>query len=91
MNILGLHACFTAQSHDPSAALLMDGRTIAATEEERLNRVKTSMTSVEQDVENRLRTAEEDIESINVYRLQTNQTLTTLQTSINTLQQRVGP
>ena len=55
-----------------------------------LNRVKTSMTSVEQDVENRLRTAEEDIESINVYRLQTNQTLTNLQNSINTLQQRVG-
>jgi len=43
MNILGLHACFTAQSHDPSAALLMDGRTIAATEEERLNRIKTSV------------------------------------------------
>ena len=43
MNILGLHACFTAQSHDPSAALLMEGSTIAAIEEERLNRIKTSV------------------------------------------------
>ncbi len=56
-----------------------------------LNRVKTSMASVENDVEKRLVTAEEDIESINVYRLQINQTLTTLQENINRLQSRVGP
>jgi chromosome segregation ATPase len=56
-----------------------------------LNRVKTSMATVEQDVENRLQTAEQDIESINVYRLQVNQTLSALQDSINRLQQRVGP
>ncbi len=55
-----------------------------------LNRVKTSMATVEMDVENRLITVEQDIESINVYRLQVNQTLTALQNSINTLQQRVG-
>ncbi len=55
-----------------------------------LNRVKASMNSVEADVEKRLSTAEEDIESINVYRLQLNQTMAALQTSINTLQQRVG-
>jgi chromosome segregation ATPase len=55
-----------------------------------LNRVKTAMETVQQDVEGRLRSTEADIESINVYRLQINQTLTTLQSSINALQQRVG-
>lgn len=55
-----------------------------------LNRVKTAMTSVEADVEQRLQSAEQDIESINVYRLQVNQTLSTLQDSVNRLQQRVG-
>lgn len=55
-----------------------------------LNRVKTAMSSVESGVQNRLATAEQDIESINVYRLQINQTLATLQDSINRLQQRVG-
>ncbi len=56
-----------------------------------LNRVKTAMESVQRDVESRLASTENDIESINVYRLQTNQTLTTLQSSINALQQKVGP
>ncbi len=56
-----------------------------------LNRVKTSMASVEKSVETRLMTAEEDIESINVFRLQINQTLTNLQDSVNRLQSRVGP
>lgn len=55
-----------------------------------LNRVKTSMTQVEEGVESRLTATEQDIESINVYRLQLNQTMTSLQNSINTLQQRVG-
>ncbi len=55
-----------------------------------LNRVKTSMASVENDVEDRLMTAEQDIESINVFRLQLNQTLTNLQNSVNRLESRVG-
>jgi methyl-accepting chemotaxis protein len=55
-----------------------------------LNRVKTAMTQVQDDVEGRLSATEQDIESINVYRLQLNQTLTALQNSVNTLQQRVG-
>ncbi len=56
-----------------------------------LNRVKTAMETVQRDVESRLASTEGDIESINVFRLQINQTLNTLQTSINALQQRVGP
>lgn len=55
-----------------------------------LNRVKTSMASVEKNVQTRLMTAEQDIESINVFRLQINQTLTNLQDSVNRLQSRVG-
>lgn len=42
-NILGIHASFTAQSHDPSAALLVRGKTVAAIEEERLTRIKSSV------------------------------------------------
>lgn len=38
----------------------------------------------------RVGTAEQDIESINVYRLQLNQTISTLQDQIRNLQQRVG-
>lgn len=56
-----------------------------------LNRVKTAMREVEADVEQRLTTAEQDIESINVYRLQVNQSLSSLESSLNRLQQRVGP
>lgn len=55
-----------------------------------LNRVKTSMTAVQEQVSSRLNTFEQDIESINVYRLQVNQTIATLQDSLNRLQQRVG-
>lgn len=55
-----------------------------------LNRVKTTMTKVETDTESRLKATEQDIESINVYRLQLNQTITALQNNVNTLQQRVG-
>lgn len=55
-----------------------------------LNRVKTSMAAVQEGVDARLNTFEQDIESINVYRLQVNQTLTALQESLNRLQQRVG-
>lgn len=55
-----------------------------------LNRVKTAMTKVESETESRLKATEQDIESINVYRLQTNQTITTLQNNLNALQQRVG-
>jgi chromosome segregation ATPase len=51
-----------------------------------LNRVKLSV----EDANKRTTTAEEDIESINVYRLQLNQTIATLQSSISGLQQRLG-
>ncbi len=56
-----------------------------------LNRTKTAMDTVQKEVNDRLSTMEQDIESVNIYRLQTNQTLTNLQNSINNLQQRVGP
>jgi chromosome segregation ATPase len=56
-----------------------------------LNRTKTTMDAIKSDVEARVRAMEQDIESVNIYRLQTNQTLTNLQNSINALQQRVGP
>lgn len=55
-----------------------------------LNRVKTGMAAVQDDVTKRLNSFEQDIESINIYRLQVNQTITTLQDSVNRLQQRVG-
>lgn len=42
MIVLGLHASFNALSHDPSAALVVNGELVAAYEEERLNRIKTS-------------------------------------------------
>ncbi len=42
MNILGLHTAFQTHVHDPSACLISDGELIAAYEEERLNRIKTS-------------------------------------------------
>jgi chromosome segregation ATPase len=56
-----------------------------------LNRTKTTMDAIKTDVETRVRAMEQDIESVNVYRLQTNQTLTNLQNSINSLQSRLGP
>ena len=43
MIILGIHSAFSAMSHDPSAALMINGKIVSALEEERLNRVKTSL------------------------------------------------
>lgn len=43
MKILGINACFTANHHDPSAALVIDGKVVMAIDEERLNRIKTSI------------------------------------------------
>jgi chromosome segregation ATPase len=56
-----------------------------------LNRTKIAMEATKGDVEARVSAMEQDIESVNVYRLQTNQTLTNLQNSINSLQTRLGP
>lgn len=42
MIILGIHAAFSATSHDPSACLIIDGKVVAAIEEERINRIKVS-------------------------------------------------
>lgn len=56
-----------------------------------LNRTKIAMEATKDDVEARVSVMEQDIESVNIYRLQTNQTLTTLQNSINSLQSRLGP
>lgn len=43
MKILGIHASFNAINHDPSACLMINGKIVTAIEEERLNRVKTSV------------------------------------------------
>jgi len=43
MIVLGINPCFTANHHDPSAVLIIDGEVVVAIEEERLNRVKTSI------------------------------------------------
>lgn len=56
-----------------------------------LSGVKTSVASLQTGLVNRVNSTEQDIESINVYRLQLNQTLDTIQNRINELQQRVGP
>ena len=42
MLILGLHVSFNGFSHDSSAAIIKNGKVIAATEEERFNRLKSS-------------------------------------------------
>ena len=42
MKILGLHVSFTGFAHDSSAALIDNGKIIAAVEEERFNRHKSS-------------------------------------------------
>jgi len=55
-----------------------------------LNRVKLAMESVQGGVDTRLNATEQDIESINIYRLQVNQTLSALQESVNRLQERIG-
>ena len=38
--ILGIHASFTANTHDPSICLIDNGKIIFAAEEERFNRNK---------------------------------------------------
>lgn len=43
MKILGIHPSFNAHNHDPSATLLIRGKIVGAMEEERFNRVKTSL------------------------------------------------
>lgn len=61
-----------------------------------LNLVKISMASLEEGLvgetglASRLGTTEQDIESINIYRLQLNQTINSMQNNINNLQQRLG-
>lgn len=56
-----------------------------------LNGVKTSVATLQNGLGSRVNSTEQDIESINVYRLQLNQTLDSIQSRINELQQRVGP
>ncbi len=56
-----------------------------------LNTVKSSVASLQNGLVSRVNSTEQDIESINVYRLQLNQTLDLIQGRISELQQRVGP
>jgi len=55
-----------------------------------LNTVKTSVNALQNGLTSRVNSTEQDIESINVYRLQLNQTINNMQGSINALQQIVG-
>lgn len=55
-----------------------------------LNRVKVSMNELREDVTSNLGAYEQDIESINVYRLQLNQTIQAMERDIDQLQQLVG-
>lgn len=55
-----------------------------------LNGVKTQVATLQNGLVSRVNSTEQDIESINVYRLQLNQTLDSIQSRINELQQRVG-
>ncbi len=41
--VLGINSSFTSNHHDPSAAIIINGMITAAAEEERFNRVKTSI------------------------------------------------
>ena len=41
--VLGVHNSFTAKSHDSSATLIQDGKVVAAVEEERISRRKSSV------------------------------------------------
>lgn len=43
MYVLGIHASFNSLNHDPSACLFKNGKILGAIEEERFNRVKTSL------------------------------------------------
>ena len=40
--VIGIHAPFGSHVHDPSVAVVKDGKLLFALEEERLNRFKTS-------------------------------------------------
>ena len=42
MIVLGIHAAFSGTTHDPGACIVVNGVVVAAIEEERLNRIKTS-------------------------------------------------
>ncbi|MDR2213157.1 MAG: hypothetical protein LBE21_05985 [Pseudomonadales bacterium] len=57
---------------------------------QQLSTINSDLKSVRSDVQSRLNATEQDIESINVFRLQVNQSLSTLQDSVNRLQERVG-
>ena len=41
--VLGINSSFTSNHHDPSASLFVDGKLVAACEEERFTRTKTSL------------------------------------------------
>jgi carbamoyltransferase len=43
MHTLGIHASFSANTHDPAVALVGDGKLLFSLEEERLSRTKTSV------------------------------------------------
>ena len=56
-----------------------------------LNGVITTVATLQNGLANRVNSTEQDIESINVYRLQLNQTLNAIQTRLNELQTLVRP
>ncbi|MGY8789159.1 MAG: hypothetical protein ACKVKR_02480 [Pseudomonadales bacterium] len=56
-----------------------------------LNGVITTVATLQNGLVSRVNSTEQDIESINVYRLQLNQTLNAIQTRLNELQTLVGP
>ena len=43
MKVLGLNCSYNSLNHDPSACLMINGKIVSAMEEERFNRVKTSV------------------------------------------------
>ena len=47
MIILGINSAFNAMCHDPSAALMINGKVVSALEEERLNREKFTKKLIE--------------------------------------------
>ena len=53
--------------------------------------LKTTMDGLQSNMAGRISTTEQDIESINIHRLQITQTLNTIQSKINGLEQRLGP
>jgi chromosome segregation ATPase len=56
-----------------------------------LNGVITTVATLQNGLASRVNSTEQDIESINVYRLQLNQTLNAIQSRLNELQTLVGP